>query len=240
MQKAQDPSVPFADLILEQEEVTKPPERMRALIQYLIPRDALFATFLLKARYIKGHPGVNTAAVSITNGRINFYYNEDFINQFPPNQLMFIVAHEFYHIVRLHLDRAARRRMNGNLYNIAADEIINHDIITQLGTVAGMKIEMPKVNGQPVGLEIDKEYAKTHPDPKLWTTESLYKHLEKKATKKKSAQKPPQKKDLMFPGRIVRIGKGEDYGVITKVNKDGTYEVDPLTQEEVVKRLKAS
>jgi len=239
VQKAQDPSVPFVDVVFEQQEITRPPERIRALIQYLIPRDALFATFLLKAKYIKGHPGVNTAAVNVIKGRINFYYNENFINQFPPNQLMFIVAHEFYHIARMHLDRAARRKMNSNLYNIAADEIINHDIISQLGALAGMKLEMPTIDGRPIGLEIDKRYAKSHPDPKLWTTESLYRFLEKKG-QSKGKPKPPKKKDLMAPGRIVRVGKGEDYGVIKKVNKDGTYEVDPLTKEEVEKRLKAS
>ena len=237
LERVNSPNASIDKLIFEQEEVTRPPEKIRALIQYLIPRDALFATFLLKARYIKNHPDVDTVGVNITNGRINFFYNEDFINKFPPNQLMFIIAHEFYHIARLHLDRAARRKMNPHLYNIAADQIINESILKDLGSVAGLHLEMPKINGQEIGWRIDKNYAKARPDSKLWTTETLYKFLEK--NKPAQQQKPPKKKDLMKPGTVVRIGDGEDFGIITKANKDGTYDVERISKEEVMKRLGA-
>lgn len=221
------------DILLEQE-VTRPPEQIKAMIQHLIPRDALMATFLLKARYIKNHPDIETCGVNITDGKVNFYYNENFIKQFGPSPLLFIVVHEWYHLARLHLDRAARRKYDARLYNIAADMIINENILGDLPTVAGVSLEMPASKEKGSGLRIDKKYAAKHKDPKLWTTESLYAFLKKG----QPPQKPPTKKDLMVPGRIVRIGKGENYGVIKKVNKNGTYEVDNITPEEARKFLK--
>lgn len=235
-ERVQDPFVEIGNLLLEQEE-TRPPEKLRAMIQHLIPRDALFATFLLKCRFIKNHPDVQTAGVNIQDGKINFYYNEAFIDTFPPEQLMFIIAHEFYHIARLHLDRAARRKLSNDLYNVAGDMIINENILGELKSVAGLLLKMP--TGKYAGLRIDKGYAKKVKDPKLWTTEGLYKHLEKEQKKRQQGQpKPPSKKDLMVPGRVVRIGDDEKYGAIEKVNKDGTYEIKPISKTEAKKRVK--
>lgn len=240
VEQAQDISVPLDNLLIEQEE-TKPPKAISALIQHLIPRDALFATFLLKCRYVKNHPEVDTCGVNIKDGRVNFYYNEQFINQFPPSQLMFVIAHEFYHIARLHLDRAARRRLQGGLYNVAADMIINENILRDLTSVAGMSLDMPVINGKPIGLRIDKDYIKKVKDPKNWTSESLYKFLEKnKPDVDKPGGPPPVKKDLLRPGQVVRVGQGESYGVIEKVNKDGTYEVKEISKQEAQKRVKAA
>jgi len=224
------------DLLVEENgggEVTPPPPKIKALIQYLIPRDPLFATFLLKARYIKNYPGVDTAAVNIKDGKINFYYNEKFINKFPPEELMFIIAHEFYHIVRMHLDRAARRRMNPRLYNIAADMIINENILRDLKQVAGLNLRMPKENGKEIGLRIPSEFEKKYPEYKKWTTEFLYKYLEKnpQQTSQKGGGKPPSKKELLKPGAVVRTKDGR-IGVIEKVNKDGTYDVKHISEAE--------
>ena len=234
-ERVQDPSVEIGNLLLEQEE-TRPPEKLRAMIQHLIPRDALFATFLLKCRFIKNHPDVQTAGVNIQNGKINFYYNEAFISKFKPEQLMFIIAHEFYHIARLHLDRAARRKLRNDLYNVAGDMIINENILSELTSVAGLTLQMP--GGEDAGLRIDKGYAKKIKDSKLWTTEGLYKHLEKEQKKQPDQPKPPSKKDLMVPGRVVRIGDDDKYGAIEKVNKDGTYDIKPLSKAEAKKRVK--
>lgn len=231
--ESQDPDAHIWTL-LEEMTTTKPPEKIRVLIQYLIPRDALFATFLLKCRYIKGHPLVDTAAVNIKEGKVNFYYDEKFINKFPVNQLMFIIAHEFYHIARLHLDRAARRKMNNELHNIASDMIINENILSDLKSVAGMSLAMPQEDGKDVGLRIDKKYAEKVKDSKLWTTESLYRFLEKTGP---PPGKQPTKKDLLKPGMTVRIGDGEDFGIIEKVNKDGTYDVKSISAGEAKKRV---
>jgi len=228
------------DVILEQGgqgQVTPPPPKIKALIQYLIPRDPLFATFLLRARYIKNRPDVNTAAVNIRNGKINFYYNEEFINKFPPEELMFIIAHEFYHIVRLHLDRAARRRMEPHLYNAAADMIINESILRDLKQVAGLRLKMPRENGKEIGLKIPPAFEKKFPEYKKWTTEKLYKYLEKKGLPKSGVGKPPSKKDLLKPGAVVRVNKTGQLGVIEKINKDGTYEVKPITEKQARKIL---
>jgi len=229
---------PIDSIVLMEQEVTRCPEQIRVMVQHLIPRDALLATFLLKARFIKGHPEVETCGVNITDGKINFFYNEDFIKQFSPSQLLFIIVHEFYHIARLHLDRSARRKLDSGLYNIAGDMIINEDILRDLSTVAGISLEMPVDKKKGPGLRMDKKYAAKHKDPKLWTTESLYQFLAK--GKKTKPQKPPNKKDLLTPGRVVRIGKAEDYGIIEKVNKDQTYEVKHISPEEARKRLKVA
>jgi len=226
------------DILLEQAiegQVTPPPSKIKALIQYLIPRDPLFATFLLKARYIKGNPEVDTAAVNIRDGKVNFYYNEEFINKLPPEQLMFVIAHEFYHIARLHLDRMMRRKMHSQLYNMAADMIINENILKDLSNVAGIQLKMPVINGREAGLRVPKEYAQKV-DYKKWTTEHLYKFLEKKGPPQPK-QKPPSKKDLLKPGAVVRINKTGELGVIEKINKDGTYEVKKITEEEARKIL---
>ena len=210
---------------------TPPPPPIKALIHHLIPRDTLFATFLLKAKYIKNYPKVKTAGVNVTKGRVNCYYDEDFISGMPPGQLMFIVAHEFYHLVRLHLDRSARRRMNNDLYNVAADMIINEDILRDLKQVAGINLQMPTEDGKPIGLRISPEYAKEYPDYKKWTTEHLYTWLEA------HQKQPPSSKDLLTKGAVVRINKTDGLGVITKVNSNGTYEVTSITEKEAKRIL---
>ena len=226
------------DLILESSmgTVTPPPPAIKALIYHLIPRDPLFATFLLRARYIKNRPGIKTAAVNIRDGKVNFYYNEEFINKFPPEELMFIIAHEFYHIVRLHLDRAARRRMDPDLYNRAADMIINENILRDLKHVAGLNIRMPRENGKEIGLRIPSEFEKKFPQAKKWTTEHLYLWLEKNGRPPNKQGKPPSKKELLKPGAVVRTKDGK-IGVIEKVNKDGTYDVKHISESEARKIL---
>lgn len=219
-----------------EEKASKAPPRIAKLIQYLIPRDTLLATFLLKAKYIKNTDfpdQVDTAAVTVRNGHLYFIYNPEFINKLPTGELIFVLTHELMHLMRHHLDRLMRQKLDQNTYNIAADMLINHTIKTKHPTIAGIKTEVPDWVYMP-----PKEYKAKQPNEKLWTAEDIYRWMLKNGKNPQPPQpgKPPTKKDMLRPGSIVRTKDGK-LGQITRVNPDGTYEVTHITEQEAKRIL---
>ena len=63
-----------------------------------------------------------------TDGRY-FYYNSEFVNKLNIKQLEFLVGHEILHCVYDHMGRRGSR--DPQLYNIAADYVVNADLLDQ-------------------------------------------------------------------------------------------------------------
>lgn len=100
-----------------------------------------------------------------TDGR-NFYYNRDFIDALSPDELIFLVGHEVMHCVYDHMDPVRRNNRDPQLWNIAADFVINNDLVE---AQIGKKIEL-------VEICYDRQYAGM-------TTEEIYDSLFEQAEK---------------------------------------------------------
>ena len=93
------------------------------------------------------------------------FYNPDWLGTMPPDHIIFVLAHEVEHIVRLHCLRRGSR--NPMLWNAAADHRINLDLIN-----AGLKGPVDE-HGRFMGLA-DHKYLN---DAK-WSAEAIYRDIE--------------------------------------------------------------
>lgn len=185
-----------------------------------------------------------TAGVRATPDRIEFYYDKDFIEKISkkPNELVFLIAHEASHIFRYHIDRTKSQGHDGDLANVAQDMIINHDIVDLTPSVGGFKPEL--VEG---GLMPSKEFHAQHKDKKdLYYYEYMYKWLQAnpdedptKQPEESESQQEPQ--DYWKEGSICKVNSGDDEGEyvkITKVNKDGSVETEPVDLEKEYEKVR--
>ncbi|TQE99198.1 MAG: hypothetical protein FKY71_09905, partial [Spiribacter salinus] len=120
-------------------------ENVRRAISKLILEHPFYAAMTLMTPVIPDD-SVPTAG---TDGD-KIYYNPEFMNSLPKEAVMFVLAHEVEHIVRLHCLRVeSRDRMK---WNMAADHGINLDLMA-----AGLKGPVND-NGEFMGLA-DQQYA---------------------------------------------------------------------------------
>jgi predicted metal-dependent peptidase len=85
-----------------------------------------FATLALFTRFIP-IPSIPTAA---TDGK-EIFYNPDFLAALPPPQIDGLLLHEVLHAALLHVIRRGTREPQ--LWNVAADIVVNGQIVTQSG-----------------------------------------------------------------------------------------------------------
>lgn len=181
-----------------------------------------------------------TAGVRPANERIEFYYDKDFLQSLAkqPGELVFLIAHEASHIFRYHQDRQESQNKDGELYNIASDAIINHDIMKteKIGGWKPNQIEGTVV----IPEEFHKEFKE---EAKAYYSENMYDWMFKNKGKLKQKPKPCKTQDYYKEGTVVRVKSGphkDEYRKITEVNKDGTYETEKVDIEEIKKRAKES
>ena len=198
----------------------------------------------------------DTAAVRMGPNKIEFYYDEDFVDNLAkkPGELIFLIAHEASHILRFHLDRAAAANMDPTLANIAQDMIINDDILLT-SKVAGWKPEIitkSTLGELPKG-EKDGPAAEMIPDKfredfksvgrKAYYSENMYNWLNANPKHRpKEESMPQQDHDYFKEGQIVKVKSGPhagEYKKITKVNKDGTYETEPVDIKAEIEKVKS-
>lgn len=121
-----------------------------------------FGNLATRLQFIDATKWCPTAA---TDGR-NFYYNRDFVDALIPDELIFLVGHEVMHCVYDHMDPVRRGNRDPQLWNIAADFVINNDLVEAR---IGKKIEL-------VEICYDRQYADM-------TTEEIYDKLFEQAEK---------------------------------------------------------
>ena len=103
----------------------------------------LWAIYARGTEWIKSS-SCPTAGVRPVGGKIRFYYNENFLNSLTEPQIIFLMEHEVEHMTRRHRRRfklASRfagltpssdsneKAFHHEVFNIAADSIINRDLI---------------------------------------------------------------------------------------------------------------
>ena len=126
----------------------------------LLLRHPFFGNMATRLRILAADEWLPTAAV---DGR-NLYFNTQFFNAMSNKEIEFVVAHEILHMVFDHLGR--REDRNPQLYNIAADYIVNNTLLDErIG-------ELPKI----VDCFHDFKY-------RGWTSEEVYDELFEEAEK---------------------------------------------------------
>lgn len=89
----------------------------------LLLRHPFFGNMATRLRILAADDWLPTAAV---DGR-NLYFNTQFFNAMSNKEIEFVIAHEILHCVFDHLSR--REERNPQLYNIAADYIVNNTLV---------------------------------------------------------------------------------------------------------------
>lgn len=99
----------------------------RSVVELLRGNGVFYASLLSQMKRIKTkQEQVSTAGVTVQNGRMVLYWNEEFFNSLTPKEAQAVLEHECMHLVYMHLLRGKGK--DHKLYNIAADIAINQKI----------------------------------------------------------------------------------------------------------------
>ena len=153
----------------------------------LLLRHPFFGNMATRLKIQAADEWLMTAAV---DGR-NLYFNTQFFNAMSNKEIEFVIAHEIFHMVYDHLGRRDDR--NPMLYNIAADYIVNNELVDgRIGT-------KPKI----VDCYQDFKY-------RGWTSEEVYDELFKEA--KKNGEEFLKELGEMLDEHLDMEGDGEGEG----------------------------
>ncbi len=151
----------------------------------LLLRHPFFGNMATRLKIVAADEWLMTAAV---DGR-NLYYNTQFFNAMDNKEIEFVLAHEILHMVYDHLGRRGDRIPL--LYNIAADYIVNNELIDQrIGT-------KPKI----VDCFQDFKY-------RGWASEAVYDELFDEA--KKNGEEAVKQLGEMLDEHLDLEGDGDD------------------------------
>lgn len=106
------------------------PKKIEKISTNWVQNAPFFSEFTLRFYYHECEPGempMPTCGVSVERGRLNFYYDKEFLKKLPIKYLEFVMIHEIMHIISLTIDRAMPEK---KVWNVATDMIINDSITT--------------------------------------------------------------------------------------------------------------
>ena len=179
-----NPNITEAELLTMRDEVH---ERIITARVGLLLRHPFFGNMATRLKIQPADEWLGTAAV---DGR-NLYYNTQFFNAMDNKEVEFVLAHEIYHMVYDHLSRRDNR--NPMLYNIAADYIVNNELVDgRIGT-------KPKI----VDCYQDFKY-------RGWTSEEVYDELFDEA--KKNGEEYLKQLGEMLDEHLDLEGDGDEEG----------------------------
>ena len=172
----------------------------------LLLRHPFFGNMATRLKIQAADDWLMTAAV---DGR-NLYYNTQFFNAMDNKEIEFVIAHEIFHMVYDHLGR--RHDRNPMLYNIAADYIVNNELLDQ-GIGAKPKI---------VDCYQDFKY-------RGWSSEEVYDELFDQA--KKNGEEYLQELGEMLDEHLDLEGDSDDEGKGKGRPKYSKEELDQIKDE---------
>lgn len=122
--------------------------KLETLIYSLLKSEPFFAHFLMDCRVIFDHEKIQTAAASVKNGDIFFYFNRNFMATYPVAFQQEIVKHEIFHVLLDHCGKRGGKygSLNHSLKNIAMDGAINQFLKIK-ESLAGFKKD-PSIPGE--------------------------------------------------------------------------------------------
>jgi len=99
---------------------------------------------------------IPTCGVNVTRKGMNFYYNTEFLNKLPQEEVNFIDIHEIFHLLFNHPKRTVSGRYDPHLANVAQDMLINSIIWSDINH--GF-VQIPKdEKGRNMALFLPNEY----------------------------------------------------------------------------------
>ena len=227
-----------------------PPAKIRPMLLRLSDADRF--SFKLLTDYTDWHSGgTPTMGVSVRNRRVQFYYNQEFLDSLTDDELRFIIHHELLHIVLAH---QVREKISGSgevrdheLFNIAADSIINQ--MCNSHALFKQPEVMPE-RGYLIRTD-DARYASTekewqaNPDDKYEgseVAEALYAWMK---TRDAAVQKKEQEQqgkggaggEDTKPGKVIYNEETGQYGKIVADPVNGKVKVDVISEEEAERLL---
>ena len=211
------------------------PKIVSKLATYIQDKEPLVYLFIINSDFIldddeKVLPSYGLAGVMVKNRRILFYYRSEVL-KLSKEKLYFLILHEAFHVFKKHLQRHEDlAKENMIMLNIATDAIINEEI-KELPITYELKPELIDESAT-----IPKEYKDEHHDlqRQAYTTRRLYHWFKNRKL---------NKKQLMQKGSFVKQKnpKGGDenneYGRITEVKSDGTYDIDKMSRGEMFEEM---
>lgn len=130
----------------------------------IIKKNGFFGTLLLSLK-MAFTDEISTAA---TDGKY-IYFNEDFMKDLTSSEIEFIILHETMHVALNHMERSKGK--NNEIYNIAADIVINSNIARMYGSVNAIKVNGNISMNTVPGVNLFEN------DGYLFTTEEVYNKL---------------------------------------------------------------
>lgn len=210
------------------------PEQISKLALYLFDKEPLIYLFIINSDFIEASnlriPGLSIAGVSFSNGRVKFFYIKEELDKLSIEELYFLIVHEAFHIFKKHTNGRHKLLIPRWLANIAEDAAIN-DEIENLTFEGNIKPVM--LGGDMQGCSFNEEYFKDNASFKKEDIKETFRYFNWLKEKQKRT-----KKDLLQEGSFVRVKNPKRYGIITKVNENGTYEIKEMERSEVVAKLR--
>jgi hypothetical protein len=180
-----------------------------------------YGEFVQHARILFDHPAIDTMA---TDGK-NIFVSSEFVSNLKDKETIFVLCHEILHIVLLHHFRMDEINADPNKWNYAADYEINPYLIGQ-GLLS--VDELANLGGGKYPGLYKEEY-------KDLDAETIY-------AKIPNPPQPEEDDDEDFPkppdvepeiGDFVRVKSDNSFGKITGKNPDGSWKIEPATEEEI-------
>lgn len=190
--------------------------KMRQSITSLTLNYGFFADLLLSLKIMETKQP-NKYKTMATDGR-SIVYNADFVNKLDIKEVKFVILHEVMHNANFHFLRRGTRKPRR--WNRAADFAINIQLDDMSKEGVGSKL----LKFPTMGL-LNQEY-------RDMSAEQIYEILlEKDKQKQKEQQKfPKQPPRGIEVGDKVRIKANDKIGIVSKLNPDGTFEIDVVNE----------
>lgn len=152
---------------------------------------------------------------------VRLFINPEFANSISWDGKIFVILHEIMHCVMMHQERGVG--YDRDKFNRAADYQVN-TLIEDLQPNWSSKVKTKDLIKELDGL-FDEKYLN-------WDVDAIYKDLPDmpKSSNKKPQPGPPQPIKIV-PGMKVRIADSKEVGIVTKVNSDNTYEIEPWSAQ---------
>jgi len=194
-------------------------EDVQRCVALIIGKYKFFAEFVYGMRFIYTYR-VDTMA---TDGK-NVFVNPRFAKSLTDEQMVFVICHEILHVLLKHFTRATAHNVllsnepQREKWNYATDYELNPLLVDE-GLLTADEVKKMKALYDEKWLEKTAEY--------------IYDHLGD------TKPPPPAGADEDYPAKVGDCVKLKDgsYGEITGITATGEYEIEPLSRDEVYKKL---
>ncbi len=245
MQKLEDMNEvisPYTGKKIDMKKVIKDVEKAKAK---LVEQSPLYRPYVHEMT-----PTVYTWLVpTMATDGIRLFINPEFADSLSWLGKIFVLIHEIYHCILMHMERGQGK--DPELFNIAADHEIN-PLIVDTTDDFDEKFVTDEIKGlydkkylnipvEEIYEDLLKNPPKTPPQPPTTgpiKIDPTQKPQSGPPPPPQGSPQPPQKAEIeMKPGVKVRIKSTGQKGIITKVNADGTFEVDPINESLYISPL---